>query len=191
MERLCLFGGSFDPVHAGHLLVAQAAYEELPAARVVFIPAWQSPFKPETQPAPPEKRMQMLRTALAGKPWCEVDDLELRRGGVSYTIDTLRAYAGRHPEAKLSYIIGADNVGQLGQWREAGELAKLAEFVAVPRPGMEPEQAPPGFNVRVLRGFPMGVSSSQIRERVQAGLPVWGLLPPGVGEIIRNNRLYL
>src|SRR5262245_43344481 len=85
-----LFGGSFDPVHLGHLLMAQAAREELVLSRLFFIPAGQSPFKPDNQPAPATQRLSMLRLALEGKEWCEVDDQEIKRGGVSYTIDSVR-----------------------------------------------------------------------------------------------------
>ncbi len=127
--KLGLFGGSFDPVHLGHLLVAQAAIEELGLDRLFFIPAAQSPFKPENQPAPAAIRLQLLRLALAGKTNCEIDEQEIRRGGVSYTIETVRDYAKRFPQAELFYLIGADNAAKLNEWREAGELAKLAEFV--------------------------------------------------------------
>ena len=99
--KLGLFGGSFDPVHLGHLLVAQAAMEELGLDRLFFIPAAQSPFKPESQPAPASARLQWLRLALAGKTNYEVDDQEIRRGGVSYTIETLRDYARRFPKAQI------------------------------------------------------------------------------------------
>ena len=95
MERIGLFGGSFDPVHLGHLLVAQAAREELELTNLFFIPAAQSPFKPETPPSPAQQRLRLLRLALAGKTWCEIDEQETRRGGVSYTIDTVRDYATR------------------------------------------------------------------------------------------------
>ncbi len=133
--KLGLYGGSFDPVHLGHLLVAQAAVEELGLDRLFFIPAAQSPFKPQNPPAPAAVRLQLLRLALAGKTNYEVDELEIQRGGASYTVDTLRDYARRHPAAEIFYLIGADNVSKLNEWREAAELAKLAEFVAVPRPG--------------------------------------------------------
>src|SRR5271169_5634487 len=133
--KLGIYGGSFDPVHLGHLLVAQAAIEELGLDRLFFIPAAQSPFKPECQPAPAAVRLQLLRLALAGKTNCEVDEQEIRRGGISYTVDTLRFYAGKFPGAKLFYLIGADNAAKLTEWREPAALAKLAEFVAVPRPG--------------------------------------------------------
>ena len=108
--KIGLFGGSFDPIHLGHLLVAQAAVEELDLARLFFIPAAQSPFKPENHAAPAAVRLRMLRLALAGKTNCEVDDQEIQRGGVSYTVDTLRDYARRFPGAELFYLIGADNV---------------------------------------------------------------------------------
>ena len=191
MERLGLFGGSFDPVHLGHLFVAEAAREELKLKRLCFIPAAQSPFKPGRQPAPASERLRMLRLALAGRPWCEVDDQEIRRGGVSFTIDTLRAYAARYPDAELFYLIGADHVAQLPQWREAAELARLAQFVVIPRPGQTDIPFPAPFRGLSLRGFPLGVSSSQIRERVMAGLPIGHLTPPAVAEAIANNRLYL
>ena len=189
--KLGLFGGSFDPVHLGHLLVAQAAMEELGLAKLCFIPTAQSPFKPDNKPAPVEARLQMLRLALAGKTNCEVDDQEIKRGGTSYTIDTLRDYARRFPQAELFWLIGADNVASLPKWREAEELAKLAEFVAIPRPGDATAPFPPPFRGRALNGFPFGVSSSQIRARVKAGLPIDQLVPAAVAETIRNNRLYL
>jgi len=191
VQRIGIFGGSFDPVHFGHLLVAQAALEELKLERLYFIPAAQSPFKPENQAAPGSERLRLLRLALAGKTDCEVDDQEIKRGGISYTVDTLRDYARRFPQAQLLYLIGADNVATLPKWREAAELARLAEFVAIPRPGQPPVSFPPPFRGRMLAGFPFSVSSSQIRSRVKAGLPIDTLVPPPVAETIRNNRLYL
>ena len=191
MTKLGIFGGSFDPVHLGHLLVAQAAIEELGLDRLFFIPAAQSPFKPESRPAPANERLRLLRLALAGKSWCEIDGQEIERGGISYTMDTVRDYARRFPQAQLFYLIGADNVPQLPQWREAAELARLAEFVVIPRPGQETVSFPPPFRGRLLTGFPLGVSSLQIRARVKAGLPIDHLVPAIVAEAIRNNRLYL
>ena len=191
MQRIGLFGGSFDPVHLGHLLVAQAAREELDLARLVFIPAAQSPFKPGSLPTPASERLRLLRLALAGKTWCEIDEQEIRRGGVSYTIDTVRDYAVRFPEAQLFYLIGADHLPQLPKWRAAEELARLVEFVVIPRPGQAATPFPPPFRGRWLVGFPLGVSSSQIRARVKAGLPIAHLVPDCVAEAICNNRLYL
>ena len=189
--KLGLFGGSFDPVHLGHLLVAQAAIEELGLDRLFFIPAAQSPFKPENHASPAADRLRFLRLALAGRTNCEVDEIEIRRGGVSYTVDTLRDYARRFPGATLYYLIGADNSAKLPQWREAAELARLAEFVALPRPGDPAATFSAPFRGRTLKGFPLGVSSSQIRARVKAGQPIDTLVPPAVAEAIRNSGLYL
>jgi nicotinate-nucleotide adenylyltransferase len=191
MQRIGLFGGSFDPVHLGHLLVAQAAREELGLARLFLIPAAQSPFKPDRQPTPPPQRLRLLRLALAGQTWCEIDEQEIRRGGISYTIDTVRDYAGRFPEAQLCYLIGADHLPQLPKWRAAEELARRVEFVVIPRPGQAETPFPAPFRGRWLAGFPLGVSSSQIRARVKAGLPIGHLVPETVAEGICNNRLYL
>src|SRR5271170_7679843 len=99
--KLGIYGGSFDPVHLGHLLVAQSAIEELELNRLFFIPAAQSPFKPDDKPATATERLRLLRLALAGKPNCEVDEQEIWRGGISYTIETLRDYAKRFPKAEL------------------------------------------------------------------------------------------
>jgi nicotinate-nucleotide adenylyltransferase len=189
--KLGLFGGSFDPVHLGHLLAAQAAREEAGLARVFFIPAAQSPFKTGAQPAPALQRLRLLRLALAGDPAAEIDDQEIRRGGVSFTIDTVRTYARKFPEAELFYLVGADQPAQMPLWHEAEALARLAQFLIVPRPGEALPQLPAPFRGRALRGTPLGVSSSEIRRRIQAGLPFAHLVPPAVAEAVKNNRLYL
>jgi nicotinate-nucleotide adenylyltransferase len=190
VQRIGLFGGSFDPVHLGHLLVAQAAREELQLDRLFFIPAAQSPFKPDSKPTSSEDRLRLLRLALAGKTWCEIDEQELQRGGVSYTINTLRDYHQRFPEAKIFYLVGGDHVNKLPAWRDADELARLAEFVVVPRPGQVEIPFPQPFHGRALKGFPLGVSSSQIRARVRAGEPIDHLVPATVAEAIRGAGLY-
>jgi nicotinate-nucleotide adenylyltransferase len=190
VQRIGLLGGSFNPVHLGHLLVAQAAREELQLSRLFFIPAAESPFKPGLPLAPAEQRLRLLRLALAGQTACEIDDQEIKRAGVSYTIDTVRDCVRRSPGAQLFYLIGADHVPQLPKWRDADELARLVEFVVLPRPGQVASPLPGPFRGRSLAGFPLGVSSSQIRERVKAGWPIDLLVGPAVAEAIRNNRLY-
>lgn len=191
MQRIGLYGGSFDPIHTGHVLVGQAAIEELQLERLFFIPAARSPFKQEQQPAPCELRLAMIRLALTGRTNWEVDDFEIQRGGTSFTIDTVRYFSQRFPGAKLFYLIGADNVIGLPKWREAPELARLAEFVVIPRPGEAQTPLPPPFQGQYLVGFPFGVSASQIRARVKARQSIESLVPPLVAEAIRNNRLYL
>jgi nicotinate-nucleotide adenylyltransferase len=190
MQRIGLFGGSFDPVHLGHRLVAQAACEELALDRLFFIPAAQSPFKPGSEPAPATLRLRMLRLALAGQSNYEIDEQEIQRGGVSYSIDTVRAYAKRFPEAALFYLIGADHVPTLPKWREAEALAALAQFVVIPRPGEIPASLPAPFRIQILGGWPLKLSSSQVRARVREGKVVDHLLPNGVGDVIREAGLY-
>ena len=190
-KKLGLFGGSFDPVHCGHLLVAQAACEELCLSHLFFIPAAQSPFKPESAPASSGERLRLLRLALAGQPQYEIDEQEVRRGGTSFTIDTVRDYAARYPQSELFYLIGADHVPTLPAWREAEALATLVKFVVIPRPGQQPVPFKPPFRGRELAGFPLGVSSSQIRGRVKAGRSIRGLVPDTVAEAICNSGLYL
>jgi nicotinate-nucleotide adenylyltransferase len=189
--KIAIFGGSFDPVHVGHLLVAQAALEELGLDRLFFVPAGQSPFKPDRVPTPGAERVRLLRLALVGCNWAEIDEQELQRGGLSYTIETVRNYAARFSGGTLFYLVGADHVSLLPKWREAAELARLAEFVVIPRPGQAGIAFPAPFHGRTLRGFPFGVSSSEIRARARAGLPLEPLVPAPVAEAIRNNRLYL
>jgi len=189
--KIGIYGGSFDPVHTGHLLVAQAAVEELGLDKLFFIPAAQSPFKPESKPAPASVRLRLLRLALAGRTNCEIDGQEIRRGGVSYTVDTLRGCAKKFPNAELFYLIGADHVAKLNEWREPGELARLAEFVVIPRPGEAPATFPPPFRGRTLKGFPLAVSSLGIRARLKAGLPIEPLVPRAVAEAIREAKLYI
>lgn len=189
--RLGIFGGSFDPVHLGHLMVAHAAREETRLDEIMFVPTNRSPFKTEATPASAPVRLRLLRLALAGLPWCSVNDIEARREGVSYSVDTVRAIAKARPEATLLYLIGGDNVPTLGQWRDAEELARRVEFVALPRPGADCPEPPPGFVVHWLKGWPLEVSSSDIRSRVRAGRAFEHLVPAAVAELIRNNGLYL
>jgi nicotinate-nucleotide adenylyltransferase len=188
--KIGIYGGSFDPVHLGHLLVAQAAVEELGLDKIFFVPAARSPFKKDNPPVPDALRLRWLRLALAGKTNWEIDVQEITRGGTSYTIDTLRDYAKRFQGAELFYLIGADNVAKLTEWREAMELARLAEFIVVPRPGGATANFCAPFRGRVLKGFPLGVSSSQIRTRVKAGLPIEHLVPSAVAEAIRSAQIY-
>ena len=189
--KIGIFGGSFDPVHRGHLLVARAAIEELGLDRFYFVPAATSPFKPENHAAPAAARVRWLRLALAGWANCEVDEQEIRRSGVSYSIDTLRDYRRRFPGADLYCLVGADNIEKLDQWREAAELAALAEFVAIPRPGGSVANFPPPFRGRLLVGFPLGLSSSQVRARIKTGLPLDDLVPSAVADSIREGRFYV
>lgn len=190
MPTLGLFGGSFDPLHLGHLLVAQAAVEEMALDRLVFLPAAQSPFKPGTTPAPATARLRMLRQSLAGQTRMCVDDLEIRRGGVSYSVETCREFMRRNPGWQLLWLIGADHVPTLPLWRDAEQLARIVEFIVIPRPGDPPAMLPPPFRLHPLRGWPLKISSSEIRDRIKSGLPIRNLVPDGVAEVIECEELY-
>ena len=190
MKRIGLFGGSFDPVHNGHLLMARAAIEEASLDTIYFILAAQSPFKANSQPTPAAIRAKLLRLALAGRPDFALDTQEIRRDGLSYTIDTIRNYQDRHPGALISYLIGADHVPLLPKWRAADELANSAEFLVIPRPGAAIEPFPAPFRGQVLKGFPFGISSTLIRRRAYDGLPINEMTPPAVAAAIEQGQLY-
>jgi nicotinate-nucleotide adenylyltransferase len=188
--RIGLYGGTFDPIHHGHLLVARAAFEEMGLDRLCFIPAAHSPFKPGMKPLAGAWRARMVRLALAGNPEFEVSEDELNRGGVSFTIETVRAFSERYVGAELVYLIGADHVATLPQWKEAECLARLVEFAVIPRPGEKPVPSPSGFRCQYLKGFPIELSSSLVRERIAKQLPIDPFVPRNVAEVIRRYQLY-
>ena len=190
LQSIAVFGGSFDPVHNGHVMIARSALAELELDRLIVMPAAQSPFKPDQTLAPAAARMEMLRAAFSGEPEIEISSWELDRGGASYSIETLRALAAEHPEAQLFYLIGADHVATLPQWREAAALAAAATFVVVPRPGAPEEAFPKPFSGRYLQGKPMAISASEIRERLRAGRSVANFVPPPVAQLLNSMQIY-
>ncbi|MBO11684.1 MAG: nicotinate (nicotinamide) nucleotide adenylyltransferase [Planctomycetaceae bacterium] len=190
MVRIGIFGGTFDPVHNGHLMLADAALAELQLDRLFLVPVAQSPFKPEDRPTGNGARVDLLRLAFDGRTGCAIDEQELRRGGASYTIDTVRDFHARHPEDALTCLIGADHVPTLPEWRDAEALARLARFAAVPRPGETPVEFPAPFRGIWLRGTPVEVSGSDIRARIRAGRDFQHLVPSAVAAAIKNLNLY-
>ncbi|MDE2679859.1 MAG: nicotinate (nicotinamide) nucleotide adenylyltransferase [Verrucomicrobiota bacterium] len=193
LNRIGLFGGSFDPVHLGHTMVVRTALAEMALDRIFIIPAAQSPFKPEQVPAPATDRLAWLRLAFEDEPRCEIDTQEIERVGISYTIDTVRDYAARFAEAELFYLIGADHVPTLPEWREAAVLADVVTFVVVPRLGeLETEVAefPPSFRGTVLRGKPVAISASDLRERLRAGESIENFVPPAVAAALKVEHSY-
>ena len=190
LKSVGLFGGTFNPVHLGHTMVAHSALEELALDRLFIIPVARSPFKPEDEPAPGATRLEWLRLAFAEMAGCEIDAQEIERAGVSYSIDTVRAVAERFPDAELFYLIGADHVPTLPEWREAEALAALATFVVIPRPGETENQFPEPFRGRVLRGQPVEISASDIRARLREGKSIEQLVPPGVAAALKTGHIY-
>ena len=189
-RRIGLFGGSFDPVHSAHVMMARAALNELQLDRLFIIPATRSPFKPEQQPAPDEVRLAMLKAAFEEVAGCEIERLELEREGASYAIDTVRAFGERFPEAELFYLIGADHVPTLPQWREADALAQILTFVVFPRSGGPEVELPESFAGRCLEGELMDISSSDIRVRMREGKSVGHLVPSAVAAILSKKQIY-
>lgn len=186
--HLGLFGGTFDPPHWGHYLVARAAMEQLRLDRVIFIPCRRSPHKPGRRMAPTEHRLALLRALLRGESWAGISKVELDRVGPSYSVDTAEFLARQHQGAVLHWIMGSDQWDALPQWREPERLAALVRFAVFPRPG--PPRPRRGFRLDILEGR-HDISASAIRRRVAGGLPVKGLVPDAVERYIRSHRLYL
>jgi len=189
-RRIGLFGGSFDPVHSAHVMMARKALNELQLDRLFIIPAARSPFKPEQQPAPDEVRLAMLKAAFEKVAGCVIERLELEREGVSYAIDTVRSFTGRFPDSELFYLIGADHVPTLPQWREADALAQILTFVVFPRSGGPDVEFPETFDGRCLEGELMDISSSDIRVRIREGKSVNHLVPSAVVGILSKKQIY-
>jgi len=187
--KLGIFGGTFDPPHIGHLIVAQDAWAALGLDRVIFVPAASPPHKLRSGITPPALRLEMLKAAVAGDPRFEVDDLELRRAGPSYTVDTLRELRARYPAASLFFLLGSDQFRELRSWREPDEIARLARLVVLSRGGAESE-GPSEFPHLRLRVTRIDLSATEIRARVAAGEPIRYLVPDGVAEIVSRAKLY-
>lgn len=169
--RIALYGGSFDPVHNGHLLLARDAVEQLGLDRMIFLPAGRSPHKLHREPLPASIRLELLRSATAGEPGFFVDDRELRRKGVSFTIDTVREFLAEFPNAEFFYLIGQDNLRELHTWKEIETLTRLVSFVVLSRPG---ETASCDFPM-IRRD--VEISSTEIRDRLARGASVRYLVP--------------
>ena len=185
--KLGLLGGSFNPIHHGHLITATRAAEAVKLDRVLFIPAALSPLKSRSPLAPAKDRLAMLRLAVRGNPLFEICDLELRRGGVSYTIDTLRELK-RRTRARLYWILGADAAKLLPRWKSISEVRALATFIILPRPGARPARRTP--HQLVVQAPLLQISSSEIRDRVRKGRSVRYLVPEPVDRHIRQRGLY-
>ncbi len=182
--RIGLFGGSFDPIHHGHLILGRDALDALDLERLIFIPATISPFKPGTPPSPAHLRLEMVQAAIAGEPGFECEDFEIGRPGPSYTIDTVEHLRGRFPGAQFYYLIGHDHLAKLPLWRRYEELRHLVEFVVFER-----EAGLPASGVRALPRR-LDISATEIRQRVAAKNSIRYLVPEPVRAIIERDHLY-
>lgn len=204
-----LFGGSFDPPHAGHLIVAQDALLALGLDRVLFVPAAHPPHKRDIRLTAAVQRARMLELALAGDPRFAMDPVELERSGPSFTVDTLAELCAREPGAEWTLLIGADQYAEFDTWREPGRIRELARLAVLTRRGEDGSRTDdsrlggdPGsaWSVPAVRELPGGdlsvdvtridISATAVRHRVAAGLSIRYLVPPRVEEFICEQRLY-
>jgi nicotinate-nucleotide adenylyltransferase len=188
--RLGLYGGTFDPVHLGHLILAHDALEQLKLDAVLFIPARQSPFKPGKTGANEKQRLAMLKLALKGREKFWLSRCELDRPAPSYAIDTAAEIHDAFPHAKLHWLIGADQLPDLHRWHRAAELKKLVTFALLPRGGEAPRRLPAGV-LGLPRPRRVDISATEIRLRVKSHLPIDPLVPAPVAAYIARHRLYL
>lgn len=189
--RIGLLGGTFNPVHRGHLLMAQAAQRHLGLHRVLWIPAHIPPHKPVEGNATLEDRARMIRLALQGHPRFELSRVDLDRPPPSYTVDTVRLLRKRYPERdnEWFFLVGSDTARELPAWREIAKLRRMVRFVAIPRPG-DPLVAYPVAGVVRLPVTTAPVSSSLVRQRIRQGLEIRHLVPEGVARTIEERGLY-
>ena len=196
--ELGILGGTFDPIHSGHLVLARSACDALGLDEVLFMPTNQPNFKQQQQVTPAPQRVAMVRLAIAGQPRFRLDCREVARGGVTYTLDTLEELAREYAGARLNFILGADSACSLVHWRGAERLAQLARFVVAARPGTSVRQvqqvhaaSPLAFDLAFVEAPACDVSSTALRAALRAGQrPPEGQLPPAVYDYIRTHGLY-
>ncbi|MFP4166860.1 MAG: nicotinate-nucleotide adenylyltransferase [Opitutales bacterium] len=188
---VALFGGAFDPVHVGHVNIAQHVLELPGMKEVVFIPSARSPLKRHGPLAGDSERFRMLELALSGQIGCRVDDCELKRGGLSHTVDTVRLFREQRPDARLHWVLGADQFEQLDRWHRIETLAGWVTFLVVARPGYRLGDPPvEGISCKRVEVPPMAASSTEIRERRSRNKSIHGLVPDAVEAFILEKNLY-
>lgn len=189
--RLGVMGGTFDPIHNGHLVAASEAAAAFNLSEVIFVPTGE-PWQKTRKVTKSEDRYLMTVVATASNPRFKVSRVDIDRAGPTYTIDTLRELSELHPDADLYFITGADAIAQILSWRDVDQIWGLAHFVAVSRPGHQmtlPEH--PEGAISVLEIPALAISSTDIRQRVSAAKPVWYLVPDGVVQYIAKHQLYV
>lgn len=198
--KVGVLGGTFDPVHLGHIQIAEEARKSLDLSEIIFVPAGQPPFKSDYPITPAEQRLQMLHLAVARKPYLKISTVEIERPGPSYTVDTIAELKHRYSgDDEIYFILGWDSLEQLAGWREPSRLIRMCYLVVVPRPGSPPpnmeslEASIPGISQRLvfLERPNVDISSSAIRELAVRSAPINNLVPGSVAGYIREHNLYL
>jgi len=198
--KIGVLGGTFDPVHKAHLIVAETVRTQHTLDEIIFVPAGQPQLRQNVPFASAEHRLQMLRLAIADKPYFKLSTIEIERAGPSYTVDTIAGLQGQIGERdELFFILGLDSLAKLPEWREPSRLIEMCHLVAVPRPGYPPpdlralEASIPGLaqRVTILDKPEMDISASVVRQRVAEGLSIHHLIPEPVEEYIKQHKLYI
>ena len=193
-RRVGIMGGTFDPIHHGHLVAASEVQSWFDLDEVIFVPTGEPWQKADREVSPAEHRYLMTVIATAANPRFEVSRVDIDRNGPTYTIDTLRELAALHPDADLYFITGADAMAALLTWQDHEELFKLAHFVGCTRPGHELTDASleglPKDRITLVEIPALTISSTDCRHRVESGEPVWYLVPDGVVQYIGKHQLY-
>jgi nicotinate-nucleotide adenylyltransferase len=190
-ERVGIMGGTFDPIHHGHLVAASEVATLFSLDEVIFVPTGEPWQKSHRQVSPAEHRYLMTVIATASNPRFWVSRVDIDRAGPTYTIDTIRDIGAQRPGADLYFITGADALAQILSWKDAEDALKLATFVGVTRPGYDlSDEHLPRDSVTLVDVPAMAISSSDCRARVAAGKPVWYLVPDGVVQYISKHHLY-
>ncbi|MER2190165.1 MAG: nicotinate-nucleotide adenylyltransferase [Solibacillus sp.] len=187
MKKVGIFGGTFNPPHIGHLIMANEAYEALGLDEVRFMPNAKAPHKAVAEEVTNAQRLRLVELAVATSPQFTVERFEMTRGGVSYTVDTMRELIAREPDTKFYFIIGGDMIDSLHTWYRIDELMSLVQFVGVRRPGTKAETTYP---VQMIEAPEINLSSTFIRQRLQHGGTLQFLLEPAVEAYIRKEGLY-
>ncbi|MBU1613802.1 nicotinate-nucleotide adenylyltransferase [bacterium] len=192
MDNVGLMGGTFNPIHLGHLLAAKEAKEKFGLTRVIFIPSYLPPHKEDKDLISAKHRFNMTSVALDGREGFSISDIEIKRGGKSYAIDTIREFRKIYgPKTDFYFIVGVDAINEIDTWKDFDQLIKICRFIGVARPGselclvQEYLKAVSLLNVRTLP-----ISSTEIREKIRKGMPINDLVPRKVAEYIFKHRLY-
>jgi nicotinate-nucleotide adenylyltransferase len=189
MQKIGLLGGTFDPIHIGHLLMARTAQEMTGLDKVIFIPSCVPPHKKSPTLFSAMDRLKMVRLAIKANPAFEVSDFEIRKGGRSYSVDTVRHFHESLPtSARLFFIVGGDAVKELDTWKNIAEIKAMCSFISVNRPGYPRDEARLEYHAVTMNGIEM--SSTEIRKRIQQGKTVQYLVPDSILRYIKRHHLY-
>jgi nicotinate-nucleotide adenylyltransferase len=187
--KIGILGGTFNPIHIGHLILAEEAREKLGLDRVIFVPAFLPPHKDNSDIAPANDRLGMAKLAIRGNKYFSVSNSEIRRDGRSYTIDTINEFRGRFPADELYFLIGSDLLTYLDAWKDLDEIIKMVKFIVATRPGYPLEKIPAYISTLAIRA--VDVSGFQIRRCIREGKSFRYLVPEAVHRYISKRKLYL